>query len=286
MKKEQGGALTRVNDELLAEAKQQTLQALAIAKEYGLPVVDALLMASGIPGPFATMAASTIKFAVDEIIKNNTEDAEIRALNFQCCVAHSQQYSNAYKSVTAERLRFLYQGLTRKAVEVRQEDRVRVIVAATLGGSDADLASADDLVAAEWLEAAPDSKLRILIDLCQDLFGPSEIPEITPKPDDGLFDLYTPCVKHPTFKWFKPWQNKTTWWVNPQLGNELFGPVNTMQVWNETKVATRDITKPDSQYFGWPSPMLQRVHNAFVRSKQMMSFDLKRAVETVKPAKT
>jgi hypothetical protein len=284
-KKPPVGAITRVNMELLAEVKQQAAKALIIAREYGLPVLDALLVASGVPGPFAALAGATIKFAVDDIAKNNTENAEVRASTFQSCVAHSQQNSGAYKSVTPERLRFLYQRLTRKAVEIRQEDRIRVVVAATLGGSDADIASPDDLFAAEWLEEAPESKLRVLVDFCGELFGTETISEIREKPDDGAMDYPSPCKTLPTDNWISRWYPRTRWWSHPNIRDEMFLSVNTLQEFNPGSVAAKDVAKPRTQYTGWPSPLLQRVHNAFVRSKQMMEFDLKQAAETAKPSK-
>jgi hypothetical protein len=287
--KEPVGLSARVNGELAKELKGQLDKAVGVAMAYGLPSLALLLESHSVPGPFAAAATATIKYAVDDIIKNNTEDAEIRALTLQSCVAHSHLHSKAYRTVTPEYLRSLFQRLTKKATELRQEDRIRAVVAATLGGSDADLATSEDLIAAEWIETADDSKLLYLSKLCPELFGGEPIQTITRTPAPWpnvkpLEPIYTPCVGGITEPVVATIQERTYWWPWQNLRQVLFEGMKNQynQVGPHSCIVFQ---KGSGAIREWPSPLLQRIHNAFVRSKQMMAFDLKQAAEAAKASK-
>ncbi|MCB9893532.1 MAG: hypothetical protein H6839_03690 [Planctomycetes bacterium] len=282
------GELDKVNQEVLAEVKALANQAKAIAVQYGLPCLEQLLVYLGVPSPFAKVITSSVKYAVDDLHNNNTENAELRALTAMSCVAHSKVAGDAYKQATPDRIRSLYQRVTKKATEIRQEDRVRVVIAATFGGSDEELATPEDLFAAEWLEHAPESKLTLLRDLCFDLFGPDVLERIIPRPKSLNAEQAmtatapSPCAKVPTDVWIRDWNQKATLiWGQPPLVKDMFEgpPAQTFHYPNEPRtVAFRDYHA--GVYKEWPRPLLQRIHNAFARSKQMMAFELKQSAGT------
>jgi hypothetical protein len=288
-KKEPVGAIARVNNEMLERAKERFAALIEKASEYGLPFAEAVAIASGLPSPFASFGAAALRFGVDEMVNNRTEDAELRALTYVSCVAHSTQNGKAYKTITPERLRSLYQRLTKRAVDLRQEDRIRYVVAATLGGSDAEIASTDDLIAAEWMEAAEDSKLKFLSEVGPELFGPELLPEIVRSPaswphSKPVTPFFSPCLEAFGESAGTRLVERAYWWPKADLSNKLIEAIH--DEWIQTNPHECKVMRgTKGTYRNWPSPLFQRVHNAFIRSKQMMEFDLKQAAETAKVAK-
>lgn len=279
------GAIQKANEEVFLELAELGKQVLDVANKYGLPALKLVMALKGVPGPFRDFMDATLKYAFDDLRKLNTEDAELRALTATSCVAHAQIVGDKYQQVTTARLRNLYQRVTKKATEIRQEDRVRVVIAATLGGSDAEIASPEDLAAAEWLERAPESKLMFLQAMCEDLFGPEVLQQIIlrpPGPNDQermIMTAPTPCRRVPTDIWIRDWTSKSlSIWNEREVFKEMFEgpPAQTFQK-EEGLVAFCDFKK--GAYKEWPKPILQRIHNAFARTKQIMAYDLVRTAE-------
>lgn len=278
------GELAKANDANLEEVQDLGRQAVIAAEKYGLPALKVLLTCVGVPGPFAELMASTVKYSVDCLRDNDTEQAELRALTAQQCTAHAGVARDIYKNTTPERVRSLYQRVTKKATEIRQGDRVSVVIAATFGGSDEEMASPEDLYAAEWLEQAPESKLTLLRDLTKELFGDEVIPEIiegVPLAKTTPTNmLLTPCIQAPNREWMSVWLEKSSWWAGPNFKQELFlGTQRPVYHGEEGKRGLATAGGERYKYDVWPSGLLQRVHNAFARSRQMMAFDLKQAAE-------
>lgn len=256
------------------------------AKTYGLPMLDMAFAVAGASGPWVEIAKPFLKFIVDKLNDNGTEDAVYRAGVLTECLNQRAISADKFDQLSDDRKASLIQRLTRIATETRQQDRIRLIVAATFGGSDDTLASADDLATAEWMEKAEDSKLTHLRTLCEDLFGSDVIEEIIPCPvmnsrlsteTQGACNINnaspvyeSPCIKSPNGDWKTKWLEGLSWWSMEELSGEMFVDINggNLITRNDNQVGWWSHAENESLYWKWPSPMLQRIHNAFARERE------------------
>lgn len=273
------GAIQRANEETIEELKSILGR---VGAEYAKPALKLLAPAAGVPEPLADIFISAIKNCTDAYRRHDSEEAEFRAQTAIGMAGHLDLHPNLYKQVTPAKLRSLYQRLTRHAVEVRVEDVVRVVVAAALGGSDGDVATPVDLLAAEWLERLEDSKLMHLRNVCDALF-----------PEDVLCPfLQVPELNKVSFAKFKTppirttvseWQRDAPDW--PTFKKELFisaGQVayceDKAKIWGHHVATEGEFWSGTDRWVRidfFPSLLLQRAHNAFSRAKHAMQYELK-----------
>jgi hypothetical protein len=280
------GAIERANQENLAEVKRALER---IGRDYGLSCLKLIASVAGLPGPLADLTATVVKNCYDAFCRHDTEEAEFRAKTALNFAAHCESHRVLYDSVTPDRLRSLYQRVTRRAVELRQEESVRLMVAAYLGGSDGQLASPIDLYTAEWLESLPDSRLRHLQNVCTEMFSPVEIPVITdpPQRSESVAQKFSQA---PTKDAVQTWRAQAIGW--PDFADDLFHRVSSVaycSVLNQCR-AGFGAQMPQtfsSEHRQWtaieyfPNALVQRVHNAFRRAHYAMKYELERYAEGV-----
>lgn len=273
------GSLLQANSESIDDLKRLLAR---VGDEYAKPAIKLVASLAGVPEPLQDMFLTTIKNCADAYRRNDSEEAEFRAGAAIGMAAHCAGRPNQYTTVSPERIRTLSQRLTRKAIEIRVEEVVRVIVAATLGGSDTQIATPADLQAAEWLESLKDSQLLYLRQCCSELFPNEALQPYLQAPEPYKF-VSAKFKSLPTTQAVDSWRNAAPSW--PQFSKELFRSVGglaycdeAMQLWG---CKSSDAGEFYSNNQLWrpinymPSNLLQRAHNAFVRAEEAMKYELR-----------
>lgn len=279
------GAIERANSESIAELKELLAR---VGQAYAKPTIKLLASMVGVPEPLQDVFLSTIKNCADAYRRNDSEEAEFRAKTAINMAALYTESPDRFKSVTPERLRSLYQRLTRKAVNARVDETVSVVVAATLGGSDEFIASPADLHLAEWLEELRDSQLMHVRNVCAEIF-PFEVIDPYVRVPDNHRQAPAIFLTPPTSKAVDAWRDSAPGW--PNFSRDLFAPASGLVYCADAKMLWAHSAPEGGEFWSdgrrWerisfcPTEKLQRTHNAFVRAKQAAAYEMKLYNETV-----
>ncbi|MBK9975388.1 MAG: hypothetical protein IPP14_11515 [Planctomycetes bacterium] len=218
---------------------------------------------------------------LSEGVRSKDYAERVEALATRKCVAAASAHPKlrAGRQVNKQSLHQLIQELTLKAVEARVEDRIRAIVAASIGATeDGPMASAADLYAAETILQSKDHQIAFFREWLNKWIGPKCLNNVVPCPHAqlvGPYPLQAVCDDNMRNQMVSasrgyfpvPLDHPTNIYVE----TFVFGLKTSMEM---TRQDLHDKNHPFGHGVWWPSELTQRIHNALVRARENIEFEL------------
>lgn len=255
-----------------------------LGQQVKVAVADTL-SAAGTALGLVTDPAATLKEMGEALRKsvvssNYDERKEAAATALVIQAASSHEKFRTGQQVNKRSLEQLVQELTLKALEAKVEDRVRAIVAAAIGPTEkTDMATPDDLFAAETILNLKDHQVAFFRELLPKWIGPNKLDRIHSCPRNSWnyaypFRLVCDGPNHESIAlscrgYFpNPWDSEQNLYVT-------FHHFGLSQDERICRPEEHSKHHPFQTGVVWPSELLQRIHNALIRARENIEFELK-----------